>query len=76
MTQSGTGLWGLVQEPWYVIVGVVAAAAAAMWAEAKLKRRGWWPYKGDNMFVDQFIWYAGILIVVVPVALLLYWLDV
>jgi hypothetical protein len=65
-----------VHEPWYVVVGVVAAAATALWAEARLKRRGWWPYKGDNMFVDQFIWYAGILIVVVPVALVLYWLEV
>jgi small-conductance mechanosensitive channel len=76
MTQSGTGLWNLVHEPWYVIVGVVAATIVALWVESRLKARGWWPYKGDNMFIDNFIWGLGIFAVVVPVALLLNGLGV
>ena len=76
MTQSGTGLWGLVHEPWYVIVGVIAATAVALWVESRMKKRGWWPYKGDNIFVDNLIWGAGIFLVVVPVTLILNWLEV
>jgi hypothetical protein len=77
MTQaSGSGIVWLFHQPWYVIVGVVAAALVAGWAENRMKERGWWPYKGDNMFIDNAIWGAGLLIVVVPVALLFNWLGV
>jgi hypothetical protein len=69
MTQSATGLWNLAHEPWYVIVGVIVVAAAAMWGESLLKKRGWWPYKGENMFVDQFIWILGMLVIVFPILL-------
>lgn len=76
VTHSATGLWNLAHEPWYVIVGVIGVAAATMWAESRLKKRGWWPYKGENLFVDQFIWLAVLLAVVVPAALFANWLGI
>lgn len=75
MTPSASGIFGLVHQPWYVIVGVVAATAVALWVESWMKKRGWWPYKGDNIGVDNLIWGAGIFLVVAPVALILYWLE-
>ena len=74
-TTESAGIFSLVNEPWYVIVGIIAFTVVVMWAEGRLKKRGWWPYKGDNMFVDQFIWGAVLLLIVVPVALIVRWLS-
>ena len=74
-TTESAGIFSLVNLPWYVIVGIIALTVVVMWAEGRLKKRGWWPYKGDNMFVDQFIWGAVLLLIVVPVALGVRWLS-
>lgn len=75
---SFTGIVWLFHQPWYVIVIAVAGIALAFWIENQMKKHGWWPYKGDNMYVDQMIWVVGLVglfALSLPVLLVIRWLG-
>jgi hypothetical protein len=79
-SQNGslTGIVWLFHQPWYVIVLALAGIAVAFWIEAQMKKQGWWPYKGDNMYVDQMVWVVGLLglfALSLPVLLVIQWLG-
>ena len=61
-------------EPWYVIVGIGVVVVAMQIAERRLKVKGRWPYKGENPYVNNMIWMAVLLPIVVIAGLTLNWL--
>jgi hypothetical protein len=48
----------LLEEPWYVTLGVVAGVVVLTWLTRRLKNRGWWPDTGDNDSLDNLVWIA------------------
>jgi hypothetical protein len=68
-------LAGVLDEPWYVIVGLVAAAVVMQAVEKRLKAIGKWPYKGENYAVNNLIWTAVLLPIGLAVGLVAYWLG-
>jgi hypothetical protein len=48
----------LLEEPWYVSLGIVVAAVVLIGLTSWLKSRGWWPDTGQNYSLDKLVWTA------------------
>jgi hypothetical protein len=66
---------GIFNEPWYVIIGIIAAVVIMQVAEKRLKAAGRWPYKGDNAAVDRLIWSVVLLLIAVIGGLTAHWVS-
>jgi hypothetical protein len=51
----------LLEEPWYVNLGILAGVVVLTGLTRWLKNRGWWPDTGDNYSFDKLVWIAIVL---------------
>jgi hypothetical protein len=70
-----SSIFGIFDEPWYVLVGVVVAVAAMQVVERRLKKAGRWPNKNETPGVDRLIWTAVLMPTAVIVGLGARWLS-
>jgi hypothetical protein len=70
-----SSIFGIFDEPWYVLVGIVVAVVAMEVVERRLKKAGRWPNKNEVPGVDRLIWTAVLMPIAVIVGLGARWLS-